>query len=128
MPTEKELKEIVKTYNGGKWLEYFGPHSIGTAKVWEIWTRIDNTPHTRFWLEDKNGRPEYFNYFADLAAHLDERPSETRSEIVPGDLTIGQLRNALTPAAFSTMVGALAALFVAGVFIGAYGTKVFLGY
>ena len=55
MPTEKELKEIIRTYNGGKWLEYFGPHSIGTAKVWEIWTKIDNTPHTRFWLEDKNG-------------------------------------------------------------------------
>ena len=127
MPTEKELKEIVKTYNGGKWLEYFGPHSIGTAKVWEIWTRINNTPHTRFWLEDKNGPPEYFNYFADLAAHLDETKSETTSTIEPGNLTIGQLISALTPAAFSTMVGALAGLFVAGFLIGAYGGKL-LGY
>jgi hypothetical protein len=36
MPTEKRLKEIIRSEGGGKWLEYFGPHSIGTASVGDL--------------------------------------------------------------------------------------------
>ena len=53
MPTEKRLKEIIRSEGGGKWTEFFGPHTIGTAKVWEIWTKINSTPHTRFWWKIK---------------------------------------------------------------------------
>jgi hypothetical protein len=62
--------------------------------VWEIWTKIDNTPHTRFWLEDKNGPEGYFAYFGDLAAYLDEKKSSIDG---PADLTISQLIGALKP-------------------------------
>src|SRR5262245_33170912 len=80
----------------------------------------DHTPQTRFWLEDKKrGLNQYFEYFGELAQHLDEYFGEltaSKSEIQPGSLTIGQLIIALKPDQFWQVV--VAAAFVALVCLG----------
>ena len=65
MATENELKDIMRKERGGRWIDYYR-HTIGTADVYEIWTRTTDpaqarpwraheVPQTRFVLEDKNG-------------------------------------------------------------------------
>jgi hypothetical protein len=46
-------------------------------------------------LEDKNGSKLYFAYFADLATHLTANVNDTKGEIEPDSLTIGQLISGL---------------------------------
>jgi hypothetical protein len=136
MATEKELKQIITNNDGGSWYLYFR-NEIGTANVYEIWTSTkagpadftippDHTPQTRFWVEDKKrGSKEYFEYFEQLAAHLNGNyfeeltahvdDTKSKGPIAPADMTIGQLMGALKPSEF---YGAL--VLVGGCIVGAF--------
>jgi hypothetical protein len=103
MATEAELRQIVKNQNGGEWVDHYGPMPIGTASVYEIWTRTTtrderskayagswrkgDIPQTRFFLEDENGK-SYFDYFCDLAGYLDKSRNAINA---PAHLTVRQL-------------------------------------
>jgi hypothetical protein len=134
MATEPELKAIIKKEKGGNWIVYYG-HQIGTAKLYEIWTSTkaagiadftlppDQTPQTRFWLEAKSGLKQYFEYFGDLAIHLDEyfgKLTAAKTKFEPGDLTLGQLINGLTlsqlTAVTTVIVATMVGCFLAGVY------------
>ena len=119
MATEAELKKLITNNKGGIWYVYFR-NEIGTASVYEIWTSTkagpsdftippDHTPQTRFLLEDKKrGTKEYFEYFEQLAKHLDELAAQ--GEIEPGSLSIGQLIKAMKPAELYGVLGAIVIL------------------
>jgi hypothetical protein len=76
-----KLKQIIKKNKAGQWWEDYGPHKIGTANVYEIWTVGDDedpegrvsSPEVRFWLEGEGGSEKYFECFSALAEHLDEQ-------------------------------------------------------
>ena len=126
MATEAELKKLITNNKGGIWYVYFR-NEIGTASVYEIWTSTkagpsdftippDHTPQTRFWLEDKKrGTKEYFDYFEQLAKHLDE----LQGEIEPGSLTIGQLSWALKVEQLWAVLGAMASALGVVFYLGA---------
>ena len=115
MATEAELKEIVRNHNGGEWLVHYGPMQIGSATVYEVWTRDKATtdwapifrkgemPQTRFFLEDENGQ-RYFDYFCDLSKYLDKSESANNA---PADLTVGQLIRGLKPTELWAVLGAI---------------------
>jgi hypothetical protein len=117
---EDELKEIIRKKRGGKWIEYHGPHKIGTANVWEIWTWItenkedkdDWTPQTRFWLEEKNGSKFYFSYFADLAPYLHDRFESAARQGADFDLVKERQAEELYRKKFSLWMASVAFLIV----------------
>ena len=126
MATEPELKAIIKKEREGKWIEYHDPFKIRAANVWEIWTstsenkkdKYDWTPQTRWWLEDKNGSKLYFAYFADLAAHLTANVNDTKGEIEPDSLTIGQLISGLKLSQLCGVLGVIGAAIIGSFFLG----------
>jgi hypothetical protein len=127
MATEEQLRQIVLNHNGGEWIEKYSA-KIGTAKIYEIWTRTTTTddrnrgyaaawrkgdiPQTRFVFEEHDGSKLYFEYFEDLADHLDKCRNAINA---PADLSIGQLIGGLSPAEFYAVLGAIV-LAIGGVF------------
>ena len=90
----------------------FGP-APKAAGIADFTLPPDQTPQTRFWLEDKSGLKQYFEYFGDLAIHLDDyfaKLTATKSEIEPGSLSIGQLIKAMKPAELYGVLGAIVIL------------------
>ena len=91
MVTEESLKKFVKKKWGDRWIEYYGPWPMGTAGVYEIWTRSKGTlgyvafrkgeiSSNTILLEDENGSKRYFSYFSELAQELNRRLAASQRE------------------------------------------------
>jgi hypothetical protein len=87
--------------------------------------QIIHLKHGSGW--NKNGLKQYFEYFGDLAIHLDEyfgeltaHVNDAKSEIEPDTLTIGQLISALKPDQFWQVVTAVALVVLVALGLGAW--------